>query len=92
MADDRFKHESLQDAKSIVRYIDALGLGFSNGAIRFRSDEREFVLNPQGLVNLEVEAKRKHDEIKLNLKFKWTERSGRKPETDDPLTIEPVEA
>ena len=91
MTADRFKHESLQDAGSIVKYLDALGIGFSNGAIRFRSDEREFVLNPQGLVNLEVEAKRKHDEIKLNLKFKWSERPGPEPDGDELLTIEPVE-
>lgn len=91
MSNDRFKHESLQDAKSIVKYLEALGVGFSNGAIRFLSDDREFVLNPQGLVNLVVEAKRKNDEIKLNLKFKWTEGTGREEEIDRPLTIEPVQ-
>lgn len=91
MSNDRFKHESLQDAQSIVKYLDALGIGFSNGAIRFRSDEREFVLNPQGLVNLSLEAKRRQDEIKLNLKLKWTERTDAETANGEVLSIEPVD-
>lgn len=91
MAADRFKHESLQDATSIVKYLDALGVGFSNGAIKFSYDDQEFVINPQGLVNLEVEAKRKHGDIKLNLKFKWSEDMEPPREAREPLSIEPVE-
>ena len=91
MASDRFKHESLQDTKSIVKYLDALGVGFSNGAIKFSYDDREFVINPQGLVNLEVEARRKHEEIKLNLKFKWSEKKGPPSEKQEPLSIKPVD-
>ena len=91
MANERFKHESLQDATSIIRYLDALGVGFSNGAIKFSYDDQEFVINPQGLVTLEVEAKRKHEEIKLNLKFKWSEKKSPEKESREPLSIKPVD-
>lgn len=92
MSTDRFKHESLQDAESIIKYLEALILGFSNGAIRFSYDDNEFLINPQGLVNLEVEAKRKSEDVKLSLKFKWSERKKPEDGKNEPLSIEPVQA
>jgi amphi-Trp domain-containing protein len=70
---DSFKHESLQDCDSITKYIDALSEGFTQGALSFMSDGQRVVLKPQGLIKLEVEAKRKDRQIRLALKFRWTE-------------------
>lgn len=85
---DSFKHESLQDCDSIIKYINALGEGFSQGALLFMSDGKRVVLKPQGLVKLEIEAKRKDDQIKLALKFRWTEEeSGGTDLTMKPLVI-----
>ena len=61
--DNRFKHESLQDGASIVQYINALSEGFQNGALLFCSENQRLVLKPQGLVGLNVEAKKKGNEI-----------------------------
>jgi len=85
--DDRFKHESLQDGDSIVRYINALSEGFQSGALLFCSDNKRLVLKPQGLVGLNVEAKKKGNEIKLALKFRWTEESNGEDLTMKPLVI-----
>lgn len=85
--DDRFKHESLQDGDSIVQYINALSEGFKNGALLFCSDNQRLVLKPQGLVGLHVEAKKKGNEIKLSLKFRWTEESNGEELTMKPLVI-----
>ena len=70
---DSFKHESLQDCESITKYINALSDGFTQGALVFMSDGQRVVLKPQGLIKLEVEAKRKDRQIRLALKFRWTE-------------------
>lgn len=85
--DDRFKHESLQDGDSIVQYINALSEGFQNGALLFCSENQRMVLKPQGLVGLNVEAKKKGNEIKLALKFRWTEESNGEDLTMKPLVI-----
>jgi len=73
MSDDRFKHESLQDSESIVRYLTALADGFRQGALSFTSEDQRLELKPGGLVNLEVEAKKKAGNIKMAIKLRWTE-------------------
>jgi amphi-Trp domain-containing protein len=90
-ANDHFKHESLQDGDSIVRYIDALSEGFQSGALLFCSEKQRLVLKPQGLVGLEVEAKKRGNEIKLALKFRWTEESNGDDLTMKPLVISSTE-
>ena len=83
---NRFKHESLEDSKTIVKYLKALQEGFEQESIMFTSDSRQLVINPCGLINMEVEAKRKGDDIKLTLQFRWSEQDNK--ETDkQPLDI-----
>jgi len=90
-SDDRFKHESLQDQESIVRYLQALCDGFQSGALLFASDNQRLVLKPQGLVALEVEAKKKNNEIKLGIKIRWTEEPNGEELTMKPLVITSVD-
>ena len=73
MSTDRFKHESLEDSETIVKYLKALLDGFESGTLSFVSDNQKLVVRPRGLINLDVEARRKSDEIKLQLKMRWTE-------------------
>lgn len=84
----RFKHRSIQDPQSIVKYLSALRVGFSEGALIFSSNGERLVLKPQGLVDLEVEAKRKGEGIKLNLKFRWNEEEPASDNGQQPLLIE----
>lgn len=72
-SEDNFKHISLQDNESIIKYLEALGLGFQQGALLFSAENRQLVLKPRGLIKLEVEAKRKNDQMKLSLKMRWSE-------------------
>ena len=85
---NRFKHQSLQDAEAIGKYLAALKEGFENGALVFSTNGNRMVLNPQGLVNLELEAKRKGGDIKLSLKFRWSEEKSEEPENGQPLLIQ----
>ena len=87
---ERFKHESIEDSETIVNYLNALREGFENGALLFCSDDRRLVLKPHGLINLDVETKRKGHEVKLNLKFKWVEESVTEEAGRSPLHIRPI--
>ena len=81
MASDDFKHESLQDLKSIGQYLKALTEGLESGRVELADDTGQLVLHPAGLLNLELRAKRRGDRAKLQLKLTWTEEES-KPRVD----------
>ena len=85
---ERFKYQSMQDPQSIVKYLTALKDGFANEAMVFSTNGKRLALKPQGMVSLEVEAKRKGDGAKLNLKFRWNEQEPAEDEGEQPLLIE----
>lgn len=70
-ANDEFKHESLQDRETIVRYLNAIKDGFVKGRISLGSKEKKIVLEPRGLLDLEIRAKRKNNRVKISLKVSW---------------------
>lgn len=88
---NRFKHESFEDNETISQYFSAMKDGFKSGALVFTSEDRQLALHPNGLINLEIEARRKGDEIKLSLKFKWTEETENENDKSAPLSIQPAE-
>lgn len=67
----QFRHESLQDSKAIVRYLDALSEGFEKGTLQFRDQEGEIVLEPSGMIRFEVTAARKSGRYSMALKLSW---------------------
>lgn len=73
MASHEFKHESLQDAQSIAKYLKALIVGLESGELQFKNDEAELQLQPRGLLELELRARRKGGRGKLQLKLAWRE-------------------
>ena len=73
MADDEFKHDSVQDRESIARYLRALLDGFEKGHISLGAEGQTLELTPQGLLEFEVRAKRKGGRSKVALKFTWRE-------------------
>lgn len=81
MASDEFKHESLQDLKSIGQYLKALTEGIESGRVELSDDNGQLVLHPFGLLNLELRAKRRGHQAKLQLKLTWTEEKAR-PKAD----------
>ncbi|MGD9608372.1 MAG: amphi-Trp domain-containing protein [Desulfovibrionaceae bacterium] len=84
--ESRFKFESVQDAESLRRYLEALTAGFASGDIRFSSRDGEVALHPRGMIGFLVEAKSSGGRMKLHLKFSWREGSA-DSEVEDSLTI-----
>lgn len=84
--ESRFKFESVQDADSLRRYLEALTVGFASGDIRFSSRDGEVALHPRGMIGFLVEAKSSGGRMKLHLKFSWREGTA-DSEIEDSLTI-----
>ncbi len=81
MATDEFKHESLQDLKSIRQYLVAITEGLAAGKVDLSDDNGQLALHPSGLINLELRAKRRGNQAKLQLKLTWTEDKGTRAES-----------
>lgn len=71
---NEFKHETLQDTKSIIEYLKILTEGFENGELVFRNDREQILLNPEGMIQMEVKARKKEKKGKLSIKFYWKEQ------------------
>ncbi|MFH1135633.1 MAG: amphi-Trp domain-containing protein [Pseudomonadota bacterium] len=90
MSTDNFKHESLEDSESITKYLGALQDGFHNGSLVFSTDDRRFVIKPAGLINMEIDAKKKGEKVKITLRFRWNEAPGEPEPKPKTLSIEPL--
>jgi amphi-Trp domain-containing protein len=77
MATDEFQHESLQDLKSIGEYLRAIIQGLETGYIDLSDDSGQLVLHPNGLLGLELRAKRRGNHAKLQIELSWTEGKGK---------------
>ncbi len=71
-----FKHESIQDRQSIVKYLKTLWEGIENGRIVFDSEEEEIELVPSDLITLKLRVVRAEDRSRINLQFSWKAKSG----------------
>ena len=84
---EQFRHESLEDTESIVKYLNAIADGILKGKLVLGNESEQFSVTPEGLLKLEIKAKRKSDRVKLELEIGWKERG----EADAPsgaLTID----
>lgn len=87
----RFKHESIQEPASIVKYLKALCDGFAQEAVTFSSEDQSLVLKPKGMINLEVDAKSKDGEMKLAIKLRWRDKEKAQDLKSNGLIIQPAE-
>ena len=73
--DEDFRHDSIQDGKSIARVLAALIEGFEKGHLDVGSGDHTVHLEPGGLLEVEVQAKRKNGRSKLVLKVAWRDEA-----------------
>ncbi|PVB59817.1 amphi-Trp domain-containing protein [Labrenzia sp. 011] len=77
----RFRHQSLQDRKSIQKLLDAVKRGIAKGELQFGDDTGEITLEPKGLMNLRVTATAEDDQSRLDLRITWTNETPDKPDS-----------
>lgn len=71
--DGSFRHESIQNRKSIKALLDAITKGIGKGELTLSDDGDVLVLQPEGLMTLRIKADRSDGANRLDLRLSWTE-------------------
>jgi amphi-Trp domain-containing protein len=70
-----FRHESLQDAKSIQKLLNAISKGLGKGVLEFADEEGQLTLSPQGLLGLKVTVKEDETRHQLDIRVSWNKQN-----------------
>lgn len=66
-----FEYVTLVDRTSIVAYLETLSQGFKSGNLTLKGQDSEILLDPDGLLKLELSAKNKNGRSKISFKVSW---------------------
>lgn len=66
-----FRHDSLQDTKSISKVLDSITEGLAKGKLVFSDEDDKIILNPDGLLELKVTASQEDNRQKVNIRISW---------------------
>jgi amphi-Trp domain-containing protein len=66
-----FRHQSLQDAKSIEGILKAITSGIARGKITFSDEDEKIVMRPKGLLDLKVTATQEENRNRFNIRVSW---------------------
>jgi amphi-Trp domain-containing protein len=66
-----FRHDSLQDAKSISRILHAITEGFAKGKLVFSDEDDKITMKPDGLLDLKVKASQEDGFQRVNIRISW---------------------
>jgi len=70
-----FRHDSLQDTKSISRILEAVTDGIAKGKLVFSDEDDKIVMKPDGLLELKVTASQEDNRQRVNIRISWQEES-----------------
>lgn len=68
---NNFRHESLQDTKTIQEILKSITKGIAKGKLSFSDEDGEIVMEPEGLLNLKVTASQDESRHRLNIRITW---------------------
>ena len=66
-----FRHQSLQDEKSIEDILHAISSGIAKGKITFSDEDEKIVMRPEGLLDLKVTATQEDNRNRFNIRISW---------------------
>lgn len=66
-----FRHESLQDNKTIRDLLKAITSGVAKGKVVLSDEDGEIVMKPEGLLHLKVTASQEDAHNRLNIRISW---------------------
>lgn len=66
-----FRHQSLQDEKSIQDILKAITSGIAKGKITFSDEDEKIVMRPEGLLDLKVTATQEENRNRFNIRISW---------------------
>ena len=73
-----FRHESIQDNKSIVTILKSITRGIENNEITFSDEDDKIIMHPKGLLDLKVSASQDGNDNRVNIRIKWQTTPDRK--------------
>ena len=71
-----FRHDSLQDTKSIQRILKSINAGLAKGKISFSDEDDKIVMQPDGLLDLKVTAAQESNNNRINIRISWQADDG----------------
>ncbi|MBY8974510.1 amphi-Trp domain-containing protein [Rhodobacteraceae bacterium NNCM2] len=74
-SDGKFRHESLQNRKTIKALLEAVTKGIAKGELTLNDDGNELTLVPDGLLTLRIKADKADGNCRLDLRLSWSEES-----------------
>ncbi|MFK5986089.1 MAG: amphi-Trp domain-containing protein [Pseudomonadota bacterium] len=73
-----FRHESIQDNKSIQEILMALCECFGKKELTFSDEDDTIVMNPEGLLHLKISAFQDENDNRVNIRIKWQTKIDKK--------------
>lgn len=71
--DGKFRHDSLQNRKTVKSLLEAVTKGIGKGELALSDENGEIVLEPEGLLNLRIRAERADGANRLDLRITWSD-------------------
>jgi len=66
-----FRHQSLQDEKTIQDILKSIANGLAKGKITFSDEDEKIVMRPEGLLDLKVTATQEENRNRFNIRISW---------------------
>ena len=66
-----FRHQSLQDEKSIQDILKAVSSGIARGKISFSDGDEKIVMRSKGLLDLKLTAQQEGNRNRFNIRISW---------------------
>jgi amphi-Trp domain-containing protein len=66
-----FRHQSLQDQKSIQDILKSITRGIAKGKLSFSDEDDKIVLRPEGLLDLKVTVSQEEGRNRFNIRVSW---------------------
>jgi len=70
-----FRHESLQDRKTIRKLLQAITEGLQQGKLSFSDDDNAIQMEPKDLLHLKLTATKDGGNNRVNLRISWRDAS-----------------
>ena len=75
---DTFRHESLQDSKTIRKLLESITDGLEKGLLNFNDGSGEIQLRPEGLLHLKLSAAKEEGRNRLSIRLTWHDQTNAK--------------
>ena len=66
-----FRHDSLQDTRSIQDILESIADGIKKGKIVFSDEDDKMTMEPEGLLHLKLKAVQEENRHQISIRISW---------------------